>query len=122
MAKKAKEKTVKSKKFNINKILILSVLLVSAVAFIFQRANSTKGHVAIVDFSDSDAVYQIELDKDGTYTFDDGVYPIFLEVKDGAICFYDSQCPDHLCEDFGFISQINNYAVCMPAGAAVIIA
>ena len=114
-------KKVKDKKTNINKILILAVLLVSVAVMFIQRTTSTKGSVAVVDFSDSDTIYQIELNKDATYTFDDGAYPIFLEVKDGAICFYDSQCPDHLCEDFGFISQINNYAVCMPAGAAVII-
>ena len=44
-----------------------------------------------------------------------------LEVKDGAIRFVDSQCPDHICEGFGFISQEGDYAVCMPAGVAVTI-
>ena len=120
MAKKVKNNETK-KKFNINKFLIIAVLVLSAVVFVYQRATSTKGNIAIVDFSDSDVVYEINLSNDGTYTFDDGLYPIFLEVKDGAISFYDSQCPDHLCEAFGFISQVNNYAVCMPAGAAVII-
>ena len=120
MAKKNTKKNT-DKKFNINKLLIISVLVVSVVVLLYQRATSTTGSVAIVDFSNSDVVYEISLDKDDTYTFSEGTYPIFLEVKDGAIRFYDSQCPDHLCEDFGYISQINNYAVCMPAGAAVVI-
>lgn len=120
MAKKNKNKK-ENKKFNINKILILSVLVLSAVVLFIQRTTSTTGSVAIVDFSGSSVVYEIPLDIEDTYTFTEGTYPIYLEVKDGAIRFYDSQCPDHLCEDFGFISQINNYAVCMPAGAAVII-
>ena len=120
MAKSTK-KSNKDKKPNINKILILSVLLISFAVLLIQRLTSTKGDIAVVDFSESNVVYEISLDKDSTYTFDDGNYPIFLEVKDHAIRFYDSQCPDHLCEDFGFISQVNNYAVCMPAGAAVVI-
>ena len=109
------------KKFNINKILIISVLLISAVVLVYQRDTSSKGSVAIVDFSNSDVVYEISLDKDDTYTFTEGTYPIYLEVKDHAIRFINSQCPDHLCEDFGFISNVNSYAVCMPAGAAVVI-
>ena len=120
MAKKNTKKNT-DKKFNINKFLIISVLVVSAIVLLYQRATSTKGSIAIVDFSESDVMYEISLDKDDTYTFSEGTYPIFLEVKDGAIRFYDSQCPDHLCEDFGYISQVNNYAVCMPAGAAVVI-
>lgn len=120
MAKKNTKKNT-DKKFDINKFLIISVLVVSAIVLLYQRATSTKGSIAIVDFSESDVMYEISLDKDDTYTFSEGTYPIFLEVKDGAIRFYDSQCPDHLCEDFGYISQVNNYAVCMPAGAAVVI-
>ena len=120
MAKKNKNLETK-KKFSINKFLIISVLLVSAVALFIQRATSTKGSIAIVDFSESDVVYEISLDVDDSYTFTDGTYPIYLEVHNHAIRFINSQCPDHLCEDFGFISEINNYAVCMPAGAAVVI-
>ena len=88
MAKKNTKKNT-DKKFNINKLLIISVLVVSVVVLLYQRATSTTGSVAIVDFSKSDVVYEISLDKDDTYTFSEGTYPIFLEVKDGAIRFYD---------------------------------
>ena len=114
-------KKLKDKKFNINKILILSVLVISAAVLFLQRATSTKGNIAIVDFSNSNVVYEISLEVEDSYTFSEGTYPIYLEVKDHAIRFFNSQCPDHLCEDFGFISNINSYAVCMPAGAAVVI-
>ena len=51
-------KKLKDKKFNINKILIISVLVISAAVLVFQRATSKKGDIAIVDFSNSNVVYE----------------------------------------------------------------
>ena len=112
---------MKKKKLGLNIILIVSVLLVSLVFYGYQRSKEAKGSVAIVDFSNSDTIYEISLDEAGLYTISNGEFPVYLEVVDNAIHFVDSQCPDHLCEDFGLISNINSYAVCMPAGVAVII-
>ena len=110
-----------AKKFNINKILIISVLLIAVIVLVFQRFTATKGNIASVQFSNSDKVYEISLDQNDTYTITEGEYPVYLEVKDAYIRFYNSQCPDHLCEDFGLIGEINEYAICMPAGVAVLI-
>ena len=50
----------------------------------------------------------------------DGVYHIVtLEVTDGKIRFIDSQCPDHLCEGFGWVQTEYDSAVCVPAGVSV---
>ncbi len=40
--------------------------------------------------------------------------PVTLEIRDHAIRFYQSQCPDHLCEGFGFLSRPAQSAVCLP--------
>ncbi len=40
--------------------------------------------------------------------------PVILEIKDQAIRFYESICPDHLCENYGFISRETETAVCLP--------
>ncbi len=40
--------------------------------------------------------------------------PVILEIKDGAIRFRESVCPDHLCENYGYISKVTETAVCMP--------
>jgi len=40
--------------------------------------------------------------------------PVTLEIRDHAIRFYQSQCPDHLCEGFGFLSRPAQSAACLP--------
>lgn len=42
-----------------------------------------------------------------------------LEVKDGAVRFVDSVCPDHICENTGWLRLEGEAAVCAPAGVAV---
>ena len=49
------------------------------------------------------------------------LYTIHLEVKDGAIAFVDSPCPDHLCENYGWLSREGDWAACLPARASLTI-
>ena len=35
------------------------------------------------------------------------------------ISFQDSQCPDHVCEQFGQLSEEGAWAACVPAGVYV---
>lgn len=42
-----------------------------------------------------------------------------FEVKEGAIRFVDVDCPDHICEDEGFVSLEGQTAVCMPNRVAL---
>ena len=44
---------------------------------------------------------------------------IITVVKDGAIRFIDSPCPDHLCEGFGWLAKPDDWAACIPCQAAV---
>lgn len=130
------------KSININTVLIGLVLILSLGLFIKQKvdiedkksestsSNSqsssvsssvSKYNTAAVHFDNSDEVIRIELDKDGEYPITGGKLPVTLAVKDGAISFVNSQCPDHICEGTGFISREGRTAICMPAGVAVII-
>ncbi len=49
----------------------------------------------------------------------DAALPVTLEVAGGAVRFIHSQCPDHLCEGFGWISHEGEWALCAPAGVLV---
>ena len=40
------------------------------------------------------SLIHISLDEDHDYLYDVGDYIVHLQVKDGAIAFLDSQCPD----------------------------
>ena len=59
----------------------------------------------------------IDLREDGDYTFSSNGYEIHLQVRDGAVAFVDSPCPDHLCEQFGQLSEVYDWAACLPAQA-----
>ena len=66
-------------------------------------------------------IEQIPLDADYDYFYEVGGYVVHLQVRDGAIAFLDSQCPAHVCEDFGWLSQPGQWACCVPAGVFVTI-
>lgn len=64
---------------------------------------------------------RLSLEKDGVYSIEGAPFPVTLEVKDGAVRFVDSQCPDHLCEEFGWLSREHDQAICAPGGVVVTI-
>ena len=103
MAKKSADK-----KLDINKILIGAVLGFSIVALGIRYFTADKGEYAVVAIDNAETRYEISLEEDAIHTVTEGN-------------FINSQCPDHLCEGFGFVSQEDDFAVCMPAGVAVLI-
>ena len=72
-------------------------------------------------YGDANTVQKISLDKDAVYDIDTGYLTVHIEVKDGAARFIDSPCPDHICESFGWISQEDQTATCLPARAVLTI-
>lgn len=111
-----KKETPKKKEI----IIIASLAALALLALFCMRLFAQKsGLYASVSF-DGEEIMQIELNTDKIYHID-ALLPVTLEVKDGGIRFLDSQCPDHVCEDFGLISEEYEYAVCMPARLVVLI-
>lgn len=45
--------------------------------------------------------------------------PVDFELKDHQIRFYQVDCPDKLCEGFGFIGRPMQTAVCLPNRVSV---
>ena len=103
-----------------NLIFAAVVLAAAALLFVLYRANAPKAEplVAVVDFGDG-ITETIPLDEDHDYLYDVGDYIVHLQVKDGAVAFLDSQCPDHVCEQFGWLSEQDAWAACVPAGVYV---
>lgn len=101
-------------------IIIAAVLLVCAAAAVCLYLFSPHGRTAIVSYIGTDKTEKIPLDKNGVYTITQDVkLTVTLRVENGAIRFENSQCPDHICENFGYISREGEYAVCLPAGLSV---
>ena len=101
-------------------LLFAAVVLAAAVLLVFLLRPRSKAEplAAVVDFGDG-ITETIPLDEDHDYLYDVGDYIVHLQVKDGAIAFLDSQCPDHVCEQFGWLSEQDAWAACVPAGVYV---
>lgn len=48
-----------------------------------------------------------------------GGYKNVIEVKDGAVYFAESDCPDHLCIKFGKLQKAGGFAACVPNRVSV---
>lgn len=63
--------------------------------------------------------YTLPLNTDTLYTVPGTEFPVTLQVENGRVRFVDSQCPDHLCEGFGWLENEGEEAICLPAGVWV---
>ena len=100
-----------------NLIFAVVVLLIAGIVFfeIRKKPETETKLVALVDFGDG-ITETLPLDEDYDYLYDVGDYVVHIQVKDGAAAFLDSQCPDHVCEQFGWLSEEDAWAACVPAG------
>ncbi|MEG0912329.1 MAG: NusG domain II-containing protein [Oscillospiraceae bacterium] len=96
-------------------IVALVIALSLSAMLIFSKMES--GFCAVVAYNGVE-IQRIPLSVDKIY-FLDGDLPVSLEVRQGKIRFVGSQCPDKLCEGFGFIGREYDCAICMPAGISV---
>ena len=103
-----------------NPVFAAGVLLAAAALFWVLRGQGETGLVAVVDFGGG-ITETLPLQEDHDYLYEVGQYVVHLQVKDGAIAFLDSQCPDHRCEQFGWLSQENAWAACVPAGVYLVV-
>lgn len=104
--------------------LIFAAVILAAAGILFalrsaKQSSSTLGAELI--YGDANTVQKISLDKDATYDIDTGYLTVHIEVKDGAARFIDSPCPDHICENYGWIAQEDQSATCLPARAVLTI-
>ena len=104
-------------------MLLFALLVLGAAAVLLlvlgtrQKGSGTRLE-AVVDFGDG-ITETLPLEQDHDYLYEVGDYVVHLQVKDGAISFRDSLCPDHVCEQFGWLSQEGAWAACVPAGVYV---
>lgn len=102
----------KLRPWQINLIFILVVLL-GAGGLWLALGPGDPGVYASVDFG-MGIVEEIPLDTDYDYYYEVEDSIVHLQVRDGAIAFLDSQCPDHVCENFGWLSREGEWASCIP--------
>ena len=104
------------------KDLLFTVVLLAlaGVLYLWTHPGGT-GAVAVLRYGDPQQEQTIDLTRDARYDIDTGTYTIHLQVQDGGIAFVDSPCPDHLCEGFGTLREVGDWAACLPAQASLTI-
>lgn len=111
------------KKLLINLIFAAVILAAAGILFAIRSASRTPGAslAAELIYGDNNTVLSIPLTENKTYDVDTGYLTVHIEVKDGAACFVDSPCPDHICESFGWLTEEDQTATCLPARAVLTI-
>ena len=100
---------MKNKKLLTNILFAVVVLAIAAVLLAVRSHNATGGKLtAQLIYGDNNAVMDIPLEKDETYSVD-------------TARFIESPCPDHICEGFGWLSAEDQTATCLPARAVLTI-
>lgn len=104
-------------------LIFLAVALAVIGGLLFWRyaARQKSGTEAVLQYGDPAQEMRIPLNEDAVYDIDTGTYTIHLQVQDGGITFIDSPCPDHLCEGFGTLRNVGDWAACLPARASLTI-
>ena len=105
------------KKTTKNMIFAAVILALAGVLWVM-HLGAKPGKSAFVEMIGG-KTQTISLETDGVYHIEGAKLPVTLEVTDGKIRFIDSQCPDHLCEGFGWVQTEYDSAVCVPAGVSV---
>lgn len=108
----------KRRRLIVNAAFAAAVLLAAGLAWWALRRSSGPALYARADFG-MGAVEMLPLDTDYDYYYQVDGYIVHLQVWDGAVAFLDSQCPDHVCEAFGWLSEPGQWASCVPAGVMV---
>ena len=98
-------------------LLIAVILLIAAVTggFFLLKQNSDSAIAALSIDGQMVELYDLNKEEDQLIDLREKYdVPVILEIKDGSIRFRESVCPDHLCENYGYISRVTETAVCMP--------
>ncbi|MCI9405926.1 MAG: NusG domain II-containing protein [Oscillospiraceae bacterium] len=99
---------------------IIGVLLVLAVgSWLFYRISyqPPKEQNLAVIMVDGKEWMQLNLleEADRTFSLKESCgIPVSFQIKDHKIRFIEVDCPDHICENAGFLSMEGQTAVCMP--------
>jgi hypothetical protein len=99
-------------------ILIVSLLLTALLIFLmfsfFNRNAAFKAHITI----SGSLAKTADINADAIFSMPEKPNVVF-EVKNGAIAFISSDCPDKICVHTGFIKHGGQFAACLPNGVVL---
>lgn len=93
-------------------IIILILLLAFTVYFIANKFIYKTSATAEIIY-DGKVIQTVDLNKDCVFS-PQGFQNIKFQIKNGSIAFIESDCPDKICVNTGFINSTGQNAVCLP--------
>lgn len=95
-------------------IIILLIVAACGVALLFMKNSENTGLLAQISY-DGKVVEEIKLDtaQNTTFQLSENKKASF-QISDRKIRFVNTDCPDKLCENFGYLDTANEVAICLP--------
>jgi len=98
-----------------DKILIGVLLVVSLISgyFTYYKAFNKTGTNVVIEVNGS-KYQELPLNVDKTVTIHNGKHINVVEIKDGKVRMKESDCPDQICVNTGWIEKEGQQIVCLP--------
>lgn len=96
-----------------DKILIISLLVISIISILILNSNKKQGSVAYV-YHDNKMLKEIDLNINKTYTFEGDKGKVIVTVKNKKIKVDKETSEYHLCSKMGYISKPHETIICLP--------
>jgi hypothetical protein len=101
-----------------DKILFVSLLLVSVLGIFFIKGVLPKGKTVLIKVGDR-PMYSLPIDRDKTVSVEGPEGKTVIEIKDHKVRILDSPCPNKLCIKQGWVE--NGAIICVPNRVTVMI-
>lgn len=99
-------------------IVCITAFLLAAIIFFSQRIYGADSAQTVLLKTDTDeTVYK--LSEDRTVDIVSCGHTLKIEIRDGAVCVSESDCPDKVCVSSGWTSDPSRPIVCAPAKVLV---
>lgn len=99
-------------------VIFLTLSLIISTFFIFRPSDGEKSFAVISVDGIEEKTIDLSMQENCIITLETSPVTT-LEVKDGAIRFVNSHCPDGTCERSGFLKKVGDTAACVPAKVVV---
>lgn len=97
-------------------LIILFIIIISFIPVIINKMTQGENKIAYI-YSEGELIRTIDLDEvEEEYTFEVNTHngKNVITVKKGSIGVTESDCPDGLCVDMGFIKNGSMPVICLP--------
>jgi len=99
-------------------LIAVGLIVISLAAWAIYREIKKEDSVTAEIYLDSELVETVELEKgeERYFSIDGKPNVVFHITEEGRIAFVESDCPDKVCIQTGYIYMPGQFAACLPNG------